>query len=66
MYVDNGTAKVPISAEIGVRVQGSTTKICDFPITPYILFPCESSIFKFDVMVFVASISGSTIYNIFV
>ena len=27
MYVDNGTAKMLISAEIRVRVQGSTSKI---------------------------------------
>ena len=26
-YVENGTVKVPISAKIGVRVQGSTSKI---------------------------------------
>ena len=28
-YIDNGTAKVPISAKIGVRVQGPTSEICN-------------------------------------
>ena len=32
-YVDNGTAKVPISAKIGVRVQGSTSEIWNLPFT---------------------------------
>ena len=31
MYVDNGTAKVPISAKIGVQVQGLTFGIWNNP-----------------------------------
>ena len=35
MYVNNGTAKVPISAKIGVRVQQPTSKIWNSPGTIY-------------------------------
>ena len=31
-YFDNGTTKVPISSEIGVRVHRPTSKICNYPI----------------------------------
>ena len=30
-YVYNGTTKVPISSEIGVRVQGSISRTCNYP-----------------------------------
>ena len=32
MYANNGAVKVPILAEIGVRVQGSTSEIWNYPI----------------------------------
>ena len=32
IYVDNGTAKVPFSDEIGVRLQGPTSKIWNYPL----------------------------------
>ena len=37
-YVNTGTAKVPLLAKIGVRVQGSTSKIWNYPRTSFIDF----------------------------
>ena len=31
-YVNNGTTKVPISAKIGFRVQGSTSEVWNYPV----------------------------------
>ena len=36
MYVDNGTAKVPILEKIGAYVRGSTSKICNSPRTLFV------------------------------